>query len=175
MEHQTLGRRFICRIGPATEREFILDWRIFADYCLIFKFKSWMDSNAHKSQDADVRSSDMKRFLSMCTWPTNAMAQKWNIFIESIYRRKMHSNHLRSRIWMNYSLFFGQEHDQRKLLYFVNRQFCRAVIKVLSLLIRSLFWFDLGLLTSHENSNHRRDIWKSGVQIPAPEGHFFSF
>ena len=56
--------------------------------CRIFKFKSWMDSNAHKSQDADVRSSDMKRFLSMCTWPTNAMAQKWNIFIESIYRRK---------------------------------------------------------------------------------------
>ena len=29
MEHQTLGRRFICPIGPATEREFILDWRIF--------------------------------------------------------------------------------------------------------------------------------------------------
>ena len=24
-----LGRRFICLIGPATEREFILDWRIF--------------------------------------------------------------------------------------------------------------------------------------------------
>ena len=23
-----LGRRFICPIGPATEREFILDWRI---------------------------------------------------------------------------------------------------------------------------------------------------
>ena len=29
MEHQTLGRRFICPIGPATECEFILDWRIF--------------------------------------------------------------------------------------------------------------------------------------------------
>ena len=28
MEHQTLGRRFICPIGPATEREFILEWRI---------------------------------------------------------------------------------------------------------------------------------------------------
>ena len=28
MEHQTLGRRFICPIGPGTEREFILDWRI---------------------------------------------------------------------------------------------------------------------------------------------------
>ena len=28
MEHQTLGRRFICPIGPATEHEFILDWRI---------------------------------------------------------------------------------------------------------------------------------------------------
>ena len=28
MEHQTLGRRFICPISPATEREFILDWRI---------------------------------------------------------------------------------------------------------------------------------------------------
>ena len=28
LEHQTLGRRFICPIGPATEREFILDWRI---------------------------------------------------------------------------------------------------------------------------------------------------
>ena len=24
-----LGRRFICPIGPATEREFILDWRIY--------------------------------------------------------------------------------------------------------------------------------------------------
>ena len=23
-----LGQRFICPIGPATEREFILDWRI---------------------------------------------------------------------------------------------------------------------------------------------------
>ena len=31
MEHQTLGRRFVCPIGPATQREFILDWRIF--YC----------------------------------------------------------------------------------------------------------------------------------------------
>ena len=28
MEHQTLGRRFVCPIGPATQREFILDWRI---------------------------------------------------------------------------------------------------------------------------------------------------
>ena len=28
LEHQTLGCRFICPIGPATEREFILDWRI---------------------------------------------------------------------------------------------------------------------------------------------------
>ena len=28
MEHQKLGRRFICPIVPATEREFILDWRI---------------------------------------------------------------------------------------------------------------------------------------------------
>ena len=28
MEHQTLGRRFVCPIGPATKREFILDWRI---------------------------------------------------------------------------------------------------------------------------------------------------
>ena len=28
LEHQTLGRRFICPIGPATKREFILDWRI---------------------------------------------------------------------------------------------------------------------------------------------------
>ena len=28
MEHQTLGRRFICPVGPATEREFILDWWI---------------------------------------------------------------------------------------------------------------------------------------------------
>ena len=29
MEHQTLGRRFICPIVPATQREFILDWWIF--------------------------------------------------------------------------------------------------------------------------------------------------
>ena len=29
MEHQTLGWRFICPIGPATDREFILDWWIF--------------------------------------------------------------------------------------------------------------------------------------------------
>ena len=28
LEHQTLGRQFICPIDPATEREFILDWRI---------------------------------------------------------------------------------------------------------------------------------------------------
>ena len=36
---------------------------------------------------------------------------------------------------------------------------------------RSLFWFDLGLLAFHENSNHgRENYWKSGVQIPAPEG-----
>ena len=28
MEHQTLGRRFICPIDPVTERGFILDWRI---------------------------------------------------------------------------------------------------------------------------------------------------
>ena len=28
MEHQTLGRRFVCPISPATKREFILDWRI---------------------------------------------------------------------------------------------------------------------------------------------------
>ena len=28
MEHQTLGRRFICPIDPATKLEFILDWRI---------------------------------------------------------------------------------------------------------------------------------------------------
>ena len=28
MEHQTLGRRFVCPIDPATQREFILDWRI---------------------------------------------------------------------------------------------------------------------------------------------------
>ena len=27
-KNNTLGRRFICPIGPATEREFILDWRI---------------------------------------------------------------------------------------------------------------------------------------------------
>ena len=26
-----LGRRFICPIGPATQREFILDWRIFEE------------------------------------------------------------------------------------------------------------------------------------------------
>ena len=36
---------------------------------------------------------------------------------------------------------------------------------------RSLFWFDPGLLTSHENSNHGwENYWKSGVQIPVPEG-----
>ena len=28
MEHQTLGQRFVCSIGPATQLEFILDWRI---------------------------------------------------------------------------------------------------------------------------------------------------
>ena len=28
LEHQTLGRRFVCPIGPVTQREFILDWRI---------------------------------------------------------------------------------------------------------------------------------------------------
>ena len=28
MEHQTLGSRFVCPIGSATQREFILDWRI---------------------------------------------------------------------------------------------------------------------------------------------------
>ena len=33
LEHQTLGRRFICPIGPATEREFILDWRILKPWC----------------------------------------------------------------------------------------------------------------------------------------------
>ena len=92
MDHQTAGRSFHQPIIPP----------YYIEDCRIFKFKSWMGSNAHKSQDADVRSSDMKRFLSMCTWPTNAMAQKWNIFIESIYRRKMHPNHLRSHIWMNY-------------------------------------------------------------------------
>ena len=41
---------------------------------------------------------------------------------------------------------------------------------------RSLFWFDLGLPTFHENSNHgRENYWKSGVQIPAPEGQIFLF
>ena len=29
MEHQTVGRWFICPIGPAREREFILDWQIY--------------------------------------------------------------------------------------------------------------------------------------------------
>ena len=29
MEHRTLGRRFVCPIDPATQGEFILDWRIF--------------------------------------------------------------------------------------------------------------------------------------------------
>ena len=39
---------------------------------------------------------------------------------------------------------------------------------------RSLFWYDLGLLTFHENSNHgRENYWKSGVQIPEAEGQFF--
>ena len=33
MEHQTLGRRFICPIGPAIECKFILDWRISVLYC----------------------------------------------------------------------------------------------------------------------------------------------
>ena len=28
LEHQMLGWRFVCPIGPATQREFILDWRI---------------------------------------------------------------------------------------------------------------------------------------------------
>ena len=32
MEHQTLSRRFVCPIGPATQREFMLDWRIFNCY-----------------------------------------------------------------------------------------------------------------------------------------------
>ena len=36
MEHQTLGRRFVCPNGPATQREFILDWRI----------SSWCDSSS---------------------------------------------------------------------------------------------------------------------------------
>ena len=93
-----------------------VDPSYYIEDCRIFKFKSWLDSNAHKSQDADVRSSDMKRFLSMCTWPTNAMAQKWNIFIESIYRRKMHSNHLRSSIWMNY--FFRPRTWSKEIIEF---------------------------------------------------------
>ena len=39
LEHQTLGWRFICPIGPATEREFILDWRISTDLSLLKEFK----------------------------------------------------------------------------------------------------------------------------------------
>ena len=44
-------------------------------------------------------------------------------------------------------------------------------LKVLSLLEAC---FDLISLTFHENSNHgRENYWKSGVQMPAPEGQIF--
>ena len=35
LEHQTLGRQFICPIGPGTEHEFILDWRISKEQQII--------------------------------------------------------------------------------------------------------------------------------------------
>ena len=36
LEHQTLGRWFICPMDPATEREFILDWRISTYFTPLF-------------------------------------------------------------------------------------------------------------------------------------------
>ena len=48
LEHQTLDRRFICPIGPATEREFILDWRIsshlanIVNNCLCYVQWNWI-------------------------------------------------------------------------------------------------------------------------------------
>ena len=33
-----LGRRFICPIGPATEREFILDWRIYKATSILYTY-----------------------------------------------------------------------------------------------------------------------------------------
>ena len=52
--------------------------------------------------------------------------------------------------------------------------------KLGSIFFRSLFWFNLISLTFHKNSNHEREnYWKSGAQIPAPEGQkmfaLFSF
>ena len=88
--------------------------------CRNFKFKSWMGSNAHKSQDADVRSSDMKRFLSMCTWPTNAMAH-----IHWVHISTKNAFQPFTEPHLNELFFFGQEHDKRKLLNFVNRHFVR--------------------------------------------------
>ena len=42
LEHHTLGRRFICSIGQATEREFILDWRISSPALLFLNYNTYL-------------------------------------------------------------------------------------------------------------------------------------
>ena len=52
MEHQTLGRQFVCPIGPATQREFILDWRISRRQDS--GGKTWVENGVKKLPTKDI-------------------------------------------------------------------------------------------------------------------------
>ena len=69
MEHQTLGRRFICPIGPATEREFILDWRIYNMYTVLLSVQN-LRGSSHYSQRVCVidRTPVIKLYNSKLEW-----------------------------------------------------------------------------------------------------------
>ena len=61
-----LGRRFICPIGPATQREFILDWRILDIFHLKGQLTKFVTSEAVKALgvfSCDIIDGPQRKYL----------------------------------------------------------------------------------------------------------------